>query len=296
MSVLIITYNHARFITKAVESVLEQITDFSVDINILDDCSTDGTSDILREFRCRFPDRINLTINEKNIGNNVTQRNFIKGFKTLSGDFVAILEGDDYWNDPNKLQKQVDYLEANPDYVATAHNVLKVYEDSDKLSHLFLPPPEGRDVFNIDDVINLHVYCHTTTLVYRNVLRGKIPPQFRNPYSCDLFIMAAHAEYGDIKFFPETMSVYRNHKDGVFSNLTEVQGWIFNIEGMIRYNRWLKHRHATTYTGAIYRYCDYMLKNGIDSPLLTPYVRLKYHLISKYYKRWHDRLVARSQA
>jgi glycosyltransferase involved in cell wall biosynthesis len=293
VSILIITYNHARFIAKAVESVLEQITRFSVEINILDDCSTDGTSDILRDFKRRFPDKINLTINEKNIGNKVTQRNFIKGFKTLKGDFIAILEGDDYWDNPNKLQRQVDYLEANPGYVATAHNVLKVYEDSDKDSHLFLPPPEGRDVFNIDDVIYLRVYCHTSTLVYRNVLRDNVPEKFSNPYSCDLFILAAHAEYGDIKFFSDTMSVYRNHKGGGFSNLTEVQGWIFNIEGMIRYNRWLKYRHAAAYTGAIYRYCDYMLENGAGSPLLTPYIKLKYWLISMYYKKWHRRLPAR---
>lgn len=293
VSVLIITYNHARFIAKAVESVLEQITDFHVDIDILDDCSTDGTSNILREFKQKYPDRINLTVNEKNIGNKVTQRNFIKGFRNLNGDFIAILEGDDYWNDPGKLQKQVDYLQANPEYVASAHNVLKIYDNDNKEPHLFLPPPHGRDVFNIDDVINLRVYFHTTTLVYRNVLRDKVPKKFGSPYSCDLFIMAAHAEYGDIKFFRDTMSVYRHHKGGVFSNLNEVQGWIFNIEGMIRYNRWLKYRHAAIYTGAIYRYCDYMLKNGAYSPLLTPYVKIKYRLISKYYKRWHDRLAAR---
>ncbi|MEP6827287.1 MAG: hypothetical protein ABJA10_04370, partial [Aestuariivirga sp.] len=62
------------------------------------------------------PDKINLTINEKNIDNKVAQRHFIKGFKTLKGDFIAILEGDDYWDNPNKLQRQVNYLEANPGY------------------------------------------------------------------------------------------------------------------------------------------------------------------------------------
>ena len=283
VSVMVITYNHAKYIAQALQSVLDQQIDFSLKINVIDDCSTDGTQEIIKEFKALNPDKINLYINKENIGFQVTQKNFYRGFKTLNGKYIAILEGDDYWNSPLKLKTQIDFLEKNPDFVACAHNVLKVYEGSNIAPHVFLEPP-SKDTHDIFDLIKLSSYFHTTTLTYRNVLKDNPPPQFENKLSCDLFITIAHAQYGKIRFFPEIMSVYRCHSGGRFSGMSETQGWMFNIDGYRKYNAWLRYKYFKAFAGAIYRYSEYLLTHGKTVDGLSFWKRRKYRLIMVFYR------------
>lgn len=283
VSVMVITYNHSAFIAQALQSVLDQQIDFSLKINIIDDCSTDGTQEIIKEFKALYPEQIDLYLNKRNIGFKVTQKNFYRGFKTLKGKYIAILEGDDYWSSPLKLKKQIDFLENNPDYVACAHNVLKVYESSDIASHIFLKPPD-KETHDIFDLIRLSSYFHTTTLTYRNVLKEKPPPQFENKLSCDIFITIAHAQYGKIRFFPETMSVYRCHAGGRFSGMSETEGWMFNIDGYRKYNVWLGFRYFKAFAEAIYRYSEYLLRHGKAVDGLSFWKRRKYRLIMIFYR------------
>ena len=109
VSVAMITYNHERFIAQAIESVLMQQTDFAVELVIGEDCSTDGTRAIVRDYGERYPERIRLLLPEHNLG---MMPNFVATLKACRGQYVASVEGDDYWTDPHKLQKQVDFLES----------------------------------------------------------------------------------------------------------------------------------------------------------------------------------------
>src|SRR6478752_3440632 len=113
VSVCIPTYNHEAYIAQAVESVLEQRTNFGVEVLIGEDCSTDRTRQIICELAARHPDKIRLRLAEKNQG---AGRNFADLFEHCRGEYVVILEGDDYWTSPNKLQIQVDTLDARPDW------------------------------------------------------------------------------------------------------------------------------------------------------------------------------------
>jgi glycosyltransferase involved in cell wall biosynthesis len=288
VSVMLITYNHVKFIAQSIQSVLDQEVDFKVEINVIDDCSTDGTQNIVRDFARRYPEIVRPYINKKNIGYKVTQRNFFRGFQTLKGDYIAILEGDDYWTVPDKLRKQVEFLERHPHYVACAHNVMKVYESGEKEPHLFLPPPNKED-HDIFDLIRLSSYFHTTSLTYRNVFKGVPPKGFRDKLSCDIFITIAHAQYGKIRFFNDVMSVYRYHSSGRFSNMSETRGWMFNIDGYRRYNAWLGYRYNHAFSSAIYLYCEYLLRHGKEADGLTWQRRLKYKLLGKFYKALHHR-------
>lgn len=284
VNVLVITYNHASYIRQAIMSVIEQEVDFSLTVNVLDDCSTDGTQDIIRALKQEYPDKINLFINEKNIGYKVTQKNFHKGFKTLNGKYISILEGDDYWSDTGKLQKQIDFLDNNPEYVGCAHNTLKVYENSTREPHLFLPPPD-KERHDIHDLIMISSYFHTTTLTYRHVLKDQVPEYFANPLSCDLFLTMAHAQHGPIRFFAEdVMAVYRDHENGRFSRMSDVKGWIFNIDGLRQYNKWLGYKYRDTFNKSIYRYCTHLLHQGTAANGLTLFKRLKYRAIMRYYR------------
>ncbi|MCF6185625.1 MAG: glycosyltransferase, partial [Bacteroidales bacterium] len=113
VSILMLTYNHEKFIAQAIESVLMQKVSFNYELIIGDDCSQDNTQKIIREYQKKHPDIIKPVLRTKNIGAN---NNFVDIFKKATGKYIALLEGDDYWTDPNKLQKQVDFLEANPEY------------------------------------------------------------------------------------------------------------------------------------------------------------------------------------
>lgn len=129
VSVLMITYNHERFIEAAVNSVLSQQTDYPFELVIGEDHSTDATGKKVDALAAAFPHIIKVVRAENNIG---IAANFCRTFRACSGKYLAILDGDDFWTDPLKLQKQVSFMEANPDYGFVHADVNHYYEDSGK--------------------------------------------------------------------------------------------------------------------------------------------------------------------
>lgn len=124
--VVCMTYNHENYIRSALEGFLTQKTNFKFKVLVHDDASTDRTQEIISEYAKRKPDIIVPILQKEN-----NYQRGISSYKTeifprLEGDYVAICEGDDYWTDENKLQKQVDFLDSHPDYVACVHNCIKL--------------------------------------------------------------------------------------------------------------------------------------------------------------------------
>src|ERR1051325_2984774 len=107
LSVNIITYNHARFIGQTLDSVLNQKCDFDFEIIVGDDCSRDGTTDIVKDYYRRFPEKIKLLVRDQNVGSGANARQTLE---MCRGEYVACVEGDDYWTDPEKIRLQVEYL------------------------------------------------------------------------------------------------------------------------------------------------------------------------------------------
>ena len=120
LSVILITYNHEKYIEKALDSVLSQVSDFPFEIVIGDDCSPDDTKNIIREYRDKYPDIIRIVHREKNTGRPTL--NVYETTMKCRGDYLAYLEGDDYWTDSDKLQKQMDFLNEHPEYIACTHS------------------------------------------------------------------------------------------------------------------------------------------------------------------------------
>jgi glycosyltransferase involved in cell wall biosynthesis len=112
VSVQMITYNHAPLIAQAIEGVLQQKTNFPFELVIGEDCSTDGTHEIVFEYQKKYPDIIQVITSGKNVG---AKKNFYRTMKACRGNYVAFCEGDDYWHHPLKLQRQIDYLESHPE-------------------------------------------------------------------------------------------------------------------------------------------------------------------------------------
>ncbi len=132
LSVLFITYNHEKYLRQSLDSVLSQKTDFEFEIVIGEDCSTDGTRGILREYKDRFPDKIRLLFRDRNFGRPTL--NVYETAMECRGRYIATLEGDDYWTDEYKLQKAVDYLEAHNEYSGCANPSLLIGEDGEELA------------------------------------------------------------------------------------------------------------------------------------------------------------------
>ncbi len=132
VSVLFITYNHEAYIRKALDSVLSQETDFPFEIVVGEDCSTDGTRDILRQYKEKYPDKFRLLFRKKNFGR--PTRNVYETWKACKGRYVAFLEGDDYWCDVHKLQKQIDFLENNP-YIGVTHSCKLVGKNGERVDY-----------------------------------------------------------------------------------------------------------------------------------------------------------------
>jgi glycosyltransferase involved in cell wall biosynthesis len=285
VSVLLITYNHGKYIAQAIESVLMQKTSFPVVINIIDDCSTDGTAEIVMDYAVRYPGRVVACLNKKNIGSKVTQKNFAKGFATLDGEYWALLEGDDYWTSPDKLQRQVDFLEANADFVICAHNTVKVYEDGSREPHRFLYYGK-KDDCDVYEAIMLRMFFHTTGVLYRNIFNGVPPRGYDNRWSCDIYIFISHAAHGKIHHIDEDMAVYVAHGSGLFSTMSDLDMWKYNIGGLVRYNAWLNFRFNRFFAEGIMKFCNHLLaeagKNGVAP--LTPFDWLKYTAIRAFYR------------
>jgi len=206
LSVCLITYNHVNFIKDAVDGVLMQNVTFNWELIIADDFSTDGTRQILLDYKKKHPEFIKLILQEKNVG---AAKNWIDLITTPKSKYIAYFEGDDYWTDPNKLQKQVDFLEANPEFSMHCHNAMVQYENNIKQSHLFNLKPQRRTL-TIADIIN-NWNIPTASILLRKDALIPLPDWFKNIHNGDYGIGLLAANQGLIGYSEDIMSVYRKN-------------------------------------------------------------------------------------
>lgn len=208
VSVVMITYNHEEFIEQAVNSVLMQGTDFDYEIIIGEDCSTDRTREILIELQKRHPDKIKLVLNPQNLG---MIPNFVNVLSMARGEYVALLEGDDYWIDKYKLAKQVQFLEDNPEYVLVGTNAVGFRQDTGQVTGLLsntLTP------FDFDTrQLMLHNPCPTLTVVFRNGLIKHFPPIYFTGSGGDRRLYILLSQHGKCHRLVDATGVYRIHPD-----------------------------------------------------------------------------------
>lgn len=211
LSICLITYNHAAYIRQAVESVLKQRAGFAFELIIADDCSTDGTRDIISEYKKQYPDRIRLILQEKNVG---PAHNWLDLMAAPASKYIAYLEGDDYWTDRDKLQKQVDFLESNPAYSLCFHDVF-VLKNGKKRRGFHWDAPDTSD---IQYILKKGNYISSLSVVYRNspTILAFLKKFTEAPFG-DYILYIAAAREGLLKFLPQRMGVYRVHAGGGWS-------------------------------------------------------------------------------
>lgn len=230
VSICMISYNQEKFVAQAVESVMMQDVNFEVELVIGEDCSTDSTREVLLELRDKYVGNIKLLLPENNLG---MSRNFFETVRVCDGDYIALLEGDDYWTSPTKIANQVAFLEANPQCVACFHDVQVIGNCTEGIMGVahaqtdptfqFLEPPQ--EVLSIENLL-LENYIPTCSFMVRHDAIQHIARSLSDSFShlklvdWPLFILLA--QYGDIGWIKGAWATYRLHEGGVWSGKNRI--------------------------------------------------------------------------
>ncbi|MCB9364247.1 MAG: glycosyltransferase [Flavobacteriales bacterium] len=225
VSVCIQTYNHENYIRKCLDGAINQITNFDYEILLGEDDSSDNTRNICLEYLEKHKKKIRLFLHErKNVifinGLPSGRYNLLHNLKNSAGKYIALCEGDDYWTDPFKLQKQVDFLENNPEYVACYHGCKHVnqYDEIIKKSRYGNYPD-----LTADQLLTGEGAMITHTVMFRNIIKS-YPPIFEGIPSGDTILYHLLGFHGGGKFIADIKySAYRIHDGGIFSGITDLQ-------------------------------------------------------------------------
>jgi len=244
------TYNHEKYIEQCLDGIMMQETTFPYEVVVKEDKSTDRTREIVVQYQAKHPDKIRLWLCKENL--------FKLGIKSAPvrsiaarGKYIALCEGDDYWTDPLKLQKQVDFLEKNPEYVVCYTDAVSLNQE-DGLYKSVLSEHHKVD-YTQEELIRNRTYIKTCTMCYRNVISQKsYPPEMCKVKSGDNFLTSMLGQYGKGAYLADVQpSVYRKHEGGVFSLLSETDKnesrlirdyWMFQY-----YKRIGEPSHANSY-------------------------------------------------
>ena len=212
VSVMCTAFNHGEYVRQALEGMVNQKTDFAYEILINDDVSSDNTPEIIREFEAKYPEKIRAFFPEKNLYSQNIDVYYHTFFPNARGKYVAFCEGDDYWTDETKLQRQVDFLEANPEYSACVHNTELLYCDGNRDGEKLIKR-EGDRIVEFEDILpGMNNAWHTSSVMAKKELLA-------NP--TDYYNVACEHGFGDypwgimlrnggpVWFIDRCMSVYR---------------------------------------------------------------------------------------
>lgn len=238
VTVLIVTYNHARYIAEAIDSALAQVTDFDVEILISEDASTDGTRTIVEGYARRFPERIRLLLSETNLRSNQT---VARGLRAARGEFVALLDGDDYWSTTDKLQRQADFLLLHADCAAHFFNA-RVARAAILTDALWTPTTQAKRV-DFREIWHGNPYATAGGMMRLAPIRD-VPSWYDGFFprtDWPLYILCAMA--GHLAFDPEPAAVYRLHEGGMFSTGSETAKLDSTFSFLTRMDRCLERRH-----------------------------------------------------
>lgn len=223
VSVCCITYNHEQYIAQAIESVLMQQTDFEVELVIGEDCSTDSTRALAKQYEGRYPRRVRVLTPSSNLG---IMPNLMTTMSACTGEYIALLEGDDYWTDVTKLQRQVDALRANPNHSFCFHDA-ESFVDGDlgiawtysgRFAHI-LPaigsPPQS---YTQLDLARWGWFIPTASMLCRaNSFSWPLPDWLAGVHSGDFTLQLLSTRYGPALYLPRMMSRYRLHPTSITS-------------------------------------------------------------------------------
>lgn len=279
LTILLVTYNHKDYIRKALDSILMQETNFSFKVIIADDCSTDGTTEICKEYADKYPKIIEFIPKIKNIG---MINNVYEGYKKIDTPYLAFLDGDDYWIDENKLQMQIDLLEENPDCVICGHNTIihnvnEIFDLSKARTFVQQNSKNNHVKFSLDN----YTYLHTSSRIYRNIF---VDLSEHTELIPDVPFYQIMLDIGKCIYIDKIMSVYCVGKlNSAYASLLKHEQDIAVNDVVFNMLNFFKFRHEEYYTtcminAELYKYLT--AKAGKERGL-----KLYHYLVNKALKR-----------
>ena len=264
VSVCFITYNHVDFVEEALDSVLMQETDFRVEIIIGDDASTDGTSEVVDRYQQANPYKIKILRSTENLGKYTGngRLNFIRNLRACRGKFIAPLEADDYWTDPYKLQKQVNYLEANPGVSCCATRFNEI--DNGTIKKTLFPNHKNIIKHDLESVLNSNWSpIQTLTMVFRSdILKPKLHLLTNKKiYAGDYSITVLLALKGEIHVLSDNTGNKRVDSGGVWESLHDILKCRKLIETMDETAKLIPFEYKKLVANRINHHADYLLQN-----------------------------------
>jgi len=225
VSVAMITYNHEQFIEQALDSVLMQQVDFDYEIVIGDDLSQDRTREILLDYHARHPEKIHLLLYETKQG---PGGNIYQVLNNCQGEYIALLEGDDYWTSPEKLQVQVNYLDQWTNCSLCFHSIQRLLQDEQAFVSLPSSAKENLQ-YGIDDLLNGVIFPRTCTVVCRAKL-FEFPERIKELHHIDTLLWCLFAAHGFLGYIGGIQAVYRVHSTGMWQSASEFQRWLRDLK------------------------------------------------------------------
>ena len=228
VSVIVLTYNHEKYIRQALDSILMQKTDFHYEILVGDDASSDKTPDILLEYKHKYPDVIRLFLRKKNVG---ATRNAYQLFMKANGNYIATCEGDDYWIGPDKLAIQVAFLEQNPIFIGCSHSCVIVDEFGHKQKKQLLRWECRKQIMSLKDFKGYYLAGQASTLVRRNIYKKEKNRDFSvfykaHPMIGDRTTALIYLSEGNFYRINKQMSCYR-----ITSNSESITAKVYGKSG-----------------------------------------------------------------
>lgn len=209
-------YNHESFLRQCMDGFVMQKTNFRFEAIVHDDASTDGSAAIIREYAEKYPEIIKPIFEKENLYSKRDGSLRRVMYANTHGKYVAICEGDDYWTDPYKLQKQVDFLESHPGYVMCSHRWREYMQTEDAFSEIAEFPESGVE-YDLNTLVHGKWFFQPLTVVYRRDALDL--DRFTYKYAIDVVLFYELLKQGKGYCLPDVMAVYRIHSGGVWSKI-----------------------------------------------------------------------------
>jgi glycosyltransferase involved in cell wall biosynthesis len=272
VSVSLLAYNHGPFVEQALDSILSQQVNFDYEIVIGEDYSQDNTREIVLNYQRKNPDKIRIFLSKKPLNDGKSGRlNFVRNLKACRGEYVALLDGDDFWTSPFKLQKQVHFLDNHPECSICFHPVVNLCEIGDKEERVVYPP-KRKGVYTVEDLLEAN-FIASCSAMFRNGLLGEFPDwYFRIPVG-DWPLHILNSQHGTIGFLDEVMGVYRIHRKGIWSSRESIRKYLDDVR-------------------AYQIFCDYLGKQYLN--VLRSHMSKRYYEAAILYEQRQEKIQALS--
>lgn len=264
LTVVTTTYNQEKYIEKCIESIMMQKTNFKFQLIVSNDNSSDDTSNILKKLKKKYKSNLKIINRKENLG---PMNNFITTLNDVHTKYVALCDGDDYWTDDTKLQKQYEFLEKHKDYNICFHQTLIKFEDDTKEN--ILHPLNLKNTLTLKNLLEEN-FIPANTVVYRwkYIKKNSLVEDFpKDIVPGDYYLHLMHAKDGKIKYIDKQMSVYRRQESGMWYLTTQPNKQVefYYLYGKKYYNFYKQSEIKLNMKGCFQDQKEWILKNYVKA-------------------------------